>query len=96
MKKVKSGFLIVLLLALLSGLLYSVQIIVFESPHDTGFYILQDLAFLPLQIAIVTVVLGRYLKNSEKTERLEKISMVINAFFSEAGTDILISLIGFC
>jgi len=95
MKKVNSSFLIVLLLTLLSVLMYAVQIIVFNSPRDTGFYILQDLAFLPLQIAIVTVVLGRYLKSREKTERLKKINVVINAFFSEAGTAILISLSGF-
>jgi len=95
MKKNISSFLIVLLLALLSVLIYVVQVMVFHSPRDTGFYILQDFAFLPLQIAIVTVALGRYLKRREKTERLKKINIVINAFFSEAGTDILIGLTGF-
>jgi len=95
MKKNISSFLLVLLLALLSVLIYMVQIMVFDSPHDTGFYILQDFAFLPLQISIVTVVLGRYLKRREKIERLKKINIVINAFFSEAGTDILIGLTGF-
>jgi len=94
MKKVKSSFLIVLLLSLLSVLMYAFQLIVFDSPRDTGFYILQDFAFLPLQIAIVTVVLGRYLKSREKNERLKKISIVINAFFSEAGIDILTGLTG--
>ncbi len=80
MKKNKSSFLIVLLLVLLSAVLYILQLIVFNSSRDTAFYFLQDFAFLPLQIAIVTVVLGRYLKKREKTERLGKISMVINAF----------------
>ncbi len=92
MKKTKSSFFIVLILALLSVLIYTVQLVVFESPRDTAFYILQDFAFLPLQIAFVTVVLGRYLKNREKNERLKKISIVINSFFSEAGTDILTGL----
>ena len=86
MKKIKSSFLIVLLLVVLSAALYILQLIVFHSPRDTGFYILQDFAFLPLQVAIVSVVLGRYLKNREKTARLGKLNMVINAFFSEAGT----------
>ena len=53
---------------------------------------MQDFAFLPLQIAIVTVVLGRYLKRREKNERLKKLSVVINTFFSEVGIDILTSL----
>lgn len=95
MKKENSSLLIVLLLALLSVIMYGVQILVFDAPRDTIFYILQDFAFLPLQIAIVTVVLGRYLKKREKTERLEKISFIINAFFSEAGTDILKTMTGF-
>lgn len=95
MKKVNSSFLIVLLLVVLSVALYIVQLCVFRSPRDTVFYVLQDIAFLPLQIAIVTVVLGRYLKNREKTEKLKKINMVINAFFSEAGTDVLKKLAGF-
>lgn len=92
MKKIKSSFLVVMLLALLSMLMYAVQLMIFDSPHDTGFYILQDFAFLPLQIAFVTVVLGRYLKSREKNERLKKINIIINAFFSEAGIDILTEL----
>jgi len=95
MKKVKSSFLIVLLLVVLSLALYIVQLYVFQSPRDTFFYVLQDIAFLPLQIALVTVILGRYLKNREKNEKLKKINMVINAFFSEAGTDVLKKLTEF-
>ncbi|WP_312072148.1 hypothetical protein [Anaerotignum propionicum] len=94
MKKKITGFLIVLVLILLSVLIYAVQIVVFNSPRDTLFYIFQDIAFLPLQIAIVTVVLGSYLKRREKLERLKKINIVINAFFNEAGTDIIKGLIG--
>jgi hypothetical protein len=95
MKKTKSSLRIVLLLAAVSLMIYAVQILVFGSPHDTLFYALQDIAFLPLQIAIVTVVLGRYLKSREKEERLAKINIVINVFFSDAGTDLLMSLLSF-
>jgi len=89
MKKRKSSILIVLLLIALSVALYILQLNIFHSSRDTGFYILQDIAFLPLQVAIVTVVLGSFLKNREKNEKLGKINMVVNAFFSEAGTEIL-------
>lgn len=95
MKRKNSSFLIFSLLVLLSVIIYVVQIAVFDSSRDTVFYILQDIAFLPLQVAIVTVVLGSYIKSRERTERINKISVVINAFFSEAGTEILISLTGF-
>jgi len=92
MKKSNSTFIAVLILVLLSVFLYAGQILIFDSPRDTGFYIFQDLAFLPLQIVIVTIVLGKYLKSREKAERLKRINVVINAFFSEAGTEILMNL----
>lgn len=92
MKKPQSIISIFFALALLSVLLYALQVIFFNAPRDTGFYIFQDLAFLPLQIAIVTVALGKYLKSREKFERLQKINMLINAFFSEAGTEILTAM----
>jgi len=95
MRKDRSSLIVVLLLTLLSAIIYTVQIIFFREPRDTTFYLLQDFAFLPLQIAIVTVVLGTYLKKREKAERLKKINVIINAFFSEAGTEILASLIMF-
>ena len=95
MKKNRSSFLIVLLLIILSAMLYVLQLYAFQSPRDTFFYVLQDIAFLPLQVAIVTVVLGSFLKNREKNERLGKINMVINAFFSEAGTELLMKLTEF-
>ena len=96
MKKVKSGFPIILLLVVLSLVLYMLQLYVFHSPRDTAFYVLQDIAFLPLQVALVTVMLGRFLKNRERTDKLKKINMVINAFFSEAGIEILIKLTEYC
>lgn len=95
MKKSYSTLVIILILVLCSVLLYAFQIIAFGSPRDTGFYIFQDFAFLPLQIVIVTIVLGKYLKSREKAERLKRISVVINAFFSEAGTEILMNLANF-
>ena len=95
MKKKNSSYLVAALLVILSLALYSLQLLIFRSPRNTAFYLLQDFAFLPLQIAIVTVVLGSFLKNRAKTERLHKMDMLINAFFSEAGTEILVSLTQF-
>lgn len=85
MKKKIAGSLIVLVLGLLSMLIYTVQVMVYHSPRETGFYILQDIAFLPIQIAIGTVVLGRYLKRREIIERRKKINIVINTFLMRQG-----------
>ncbi|AMJ41410.1 hypothetical protein [Anaerotignum propionicum] len=73
MKKKITGFLIVLVLVLISVFIYAVQIVVFHSPRDTFFYIFQDIAFLPLQIAIVTIVLVVILKGVKKLKDLKRL-----------------------
>ena len=75
--------------------MYALQLYLFNTPRQTAFYILQDFAFLPIQVALVTVILGRIMNDRSKRVRLNKINMVIDAFFSEAGTAILIELSGF-
>lgn len=92
MKKRKLSILLSLLLIVLSIVLYILQLTVFQSLRDTAFYFLQDLAFLPLQVAIVTIVLGKLIDTWNRRERLKKINMAISAFFSEAGTEIMLQL----
>ena len=94
MKKIKPALILAALLLLAFGL-YALQIVLFAKPSDTGFYFLQDLAFLPLQVAIVTLALGGFISSREKKERLRKIDMAINAFFSEAGAEIIRCLMAF-
>ncbi|HOU09305.1 MAG TPA: hypothetical protein PL044_06680 [Clostridiales bacterium] len=94
MKKIKPALILAALLLLAFGL-YALQVVLFAKPSDTGFYFLQDLAFLPLQVAIVTLALGGFISSREKKERLRKIDMAINAFFSEAGAEIIRCLMAF-
>lgn len=76
-----------LLLIISSIVLYCLQIFIFNSPRDTVFYLFQDLAFVPLQVIIVTLVLDKLLTAREKQEKLLKLNTVISAFFSEIGTE---------
>ncbi|HTR45543.1 MAG TPA: hypothetical protein VMH06_07520 [Thermodesulfovibrionales bacterium] len=73
----------------LSAVLYLAEIRIFHTPHDTLFYLMQDVAFVPIQVLLVTLIIHRLLSNREKRLRLEKLNMVIGAFFSEAGTGLL-------
>lgn len=95
MRKMKPAAMLVALLLALSAGLYALQLLLFRKPGDTSFYFLQDLAFLPLQVAIVTLALGSLISAREKKERLRKIDMAISAFFSEAGTQIIGCLAAF-
>ncbi|MEW6516507.1 MAG: hypothetical protein AB1439_06365 [candidate division FCPU426 bacterium] len=73
----------------LSGLMYLAQYQLFHDLRNTGFYLLQDMAFVPLQVLIVTLIIDRLLSIREKQAMLEKMNMAIGTFFSDVGTALL-------
>jgi hypothetical protein len=79
----------------LSAILYLSQILIFERAKDTFFYILQDLAFVPISVLVVTLIIDQLLRMREKRAILKKMNMVIGAFFSEVGTELLKSFLDF-
>jgi len=90
MKKINSNVALFVFLVVVSLILYTIQLTHFKTPRDTAFYFLQDFAFLPLQVAIVTLVLGKVLNKREKQTRIKKINMVVSLFFNEIGTDLMV------
>jgi len=82
-------------LVVLSIGFYALQLLVFSRPHDTFFYMLQDLAFVPVQVLLVTLILNDLMARRERGERLQKMNMVIGAFFSESGYALLRQLLAF-
>lgn len=76
------------LLALSAGL-YFVHYAIFADAHHIYLYLVGDLAFLPLSVLIVTFVIDRLLSERDKRASIEKMNMVIGAFFSELGTELI-------
>jgi len=74
----------VLLLAL-SALLYFAHYLVFRDAHHIFIYLLGDVAFVPVEVLLVTLIIHRLLSIREKRSLLSKLNMVVGAFFSEAG-----------
>ena len=70
----------------LSAFVYILQIQIFKTPRDTFFYLFQDLAFVPISVLMVTVIIDQVLRIREKRALLKKMNMVIGAFNSEVGT----------
>jgi len=68
---------------------YITHYAVFRDTHHIFIYMLGDLAFLPVEVLLVTLVIHRLLNQREKRALLEKMNMVIGAFFGEVGTDLL-------
>jgi hypothetical protein len=73
----------------LSALFYLAQIAIFHTPRDTFFYLFQDLAFIPIQVLLVTLIINQLLTVREKRNLIKKLDMVIGVYFSEVGTDLL-------
>lgn len=72
-----------------SALMYLLTYDLFPNSGQLEFWVLNNLAFLPLQVLIVTLILNTMLSERAKQERLEKLNMVIGVFFSEVGTKLL-------
>jgi hypothetical protein len=79
-----------------SALLYYFHYQVFRDPHHIFIYLLGDLAFLPLEAFIVVIVIERILAYREKQSKLQKLNMVVGAFFSEVGNRLISDLLVYC
>jgi len=73
----------------LSVIFYVIHYLIFRDPHHIFIYLLGDLAFVFVQVLLVTLVLERFLYLREKQILLQKLNMVIGAFFSEVGYELL-------
>ena len=80
---------ICLLLIAVSIVIYGLQILIFRDHQTTFFYILQDLAFMPVTIAIATLVVGELMNNKEKKERMVKTRMLTSTFYTEFGGQLM-------
>lgn len=84
-----SDLVLAAVLITVSVAVYTTQLTIFGDPKNTGFYILQDLAFLPISVLVVTLVLERLLESRDRRQRLEKLRMLIGTFFSWIGYHLL-------
>jgi hypothetical protein len=84
-----------IMLVALSGVLYAALYLTLGRGADIEFYTFLDIAFIPIQVLLVGLVINRLLAQREKREMLDKLNMVIGAFFSEVGTELLDRLAAF-
>lgn len=76
-------------LVLLSAAIYSLNYLVFGKIYDLVFYIFIDVAYIPLEVLFVILIIEWAISEREKRNLLQKLNMVIGSFFSEVGTDLL-------
>jgi hypothetical protein len=75
-----------------SLVLYVVHYVIFKDSRHIFLWSLTSLAFLPISVLFVTLIINRLLTDRERRVRLQKMNMVIGAFFSEVGNELLAML----
>lgn len=81
--------LIAILLILAAVALHYVHYLIFHDPHHIFIYLLGDIAFLPIEILVVAVVVERLLSRQEHRSLVNKLNMLVGTFFSELGIRLL-------
>jgi hypothetical protein len=82
-------FWISLILVACSAVTYFIHFLVFHDARHIFVYLTSDLAFLFINVLMVTLFIERLLGQREKQVLMKKLNMVIGTFFSEVGLELL-------
>ena len=78
-----------IVLVALSAIVYVIHYVIFRDAHHIFIYLIGDIAFVFFEVLLVTLIIHQLLSEREKRAKLEKLNMVIGAFFSEVGIELL-------
>jgi hypothetical protein len=78
-----------IMLLVSSLVIFLMQFLVFNNLEEEMFLIFEEFGLLPIEILLVTLIIDSLLNRQERRQKLEKMSVVTDAFFSEAGSDLL-------
>jgi hypothetical protein len=81
-----------LILVLLSALTYLAYFLIFDNLYNMLMYATGDLAFVFINVLLVTLIIQTLLERREKEALIGKMSTVIGAFFSELGRPLTLLL----
>jgi hypothetical protein len=76
-------------LVLTALVLHLAEYVFFHNAHDILFYLVAAIAFLPVQVLFLTLLVDRVLRQREADARRHKMNMVIGVFFSDLGRPLL-------
>jgi hypothetical protein len=82
-----------ILLVTLTLAMLTAHYLIFQDEHHLFIFFAGDLAFIPIEVLVVTLIIDQMLESREKQRRMEKLNMVIGTFFSRIGTPLLAQLV---
>lgn len=68
---------------------YTVDYLLFRDAQNIVQFLLEETGFVFVSVILVTLVLDKILTSREMVNRMQKLNMVIGAFFSEIGTELI-------
>jgi len=80
---------ILVILAVVSTALYLIDYFILGSARDIASSFIGNLAFLPVYVIFVTVMIEQVMRERERQAVMSKLNMVIGVFFSEVGNLLL-------
>ena len=78
-----------LALLFLTTFFYFLHFLIFRDAHHIFIYFIGDLAFVFFEVLLVTLIIHRLLHHREEQALRKKQNMLMGAFFSEVGTELL-------
>lgn len=84
-----------IIMLLLACGFYVLHFVLFHDAHHIFIYLIGDIAFVFIEVLMVTLIIHRLLQDWEKKSHLKKLNMVIEVFFSEFGKTLLAYFSGF-
>lgn len=89
MKTMRPQVIFGMCLLALSVFFYFVHYLIFKDAHHIFIYAVGDIAFVFIEVLLVTLIIHRVIEEREKNARLDKLNIIIGAFFSEVGMKLL-------
>ncbi len=93
MKECKNKLLFGLLLLCASVIVYIIHLAIFEDLHHILVFAIEDLAFVFIEVLLVSLIIEGFLERREKQRLMEKLNMLIGLFFSQLGLKLLRSFV---
>lgn len=89
MRKHKETIILGITLILISVALHVLHYFLFRDTHHLFIFLVTDLAFIPLDVFFVSLILERVIRQQERHKTQRKIHMLVKMFYLELGNDLL-------
>lgn len=85
----KQNIILGLMLIGLSFLLHGLHYAIFRDMHHIMIFLFADIAFIPLEVLFVSLILERLIKKQEEEKILKKMHMLVGLFYQRFGDELL-------